>query len=143
MGEGIGVIVVRPVAAATQGPPWGNWALIHGGCAITLAKQHANVFKMHDQEVKLPFSHGLTPRNACCSSCYDCHRDVRTANPEWDSKSCNTACQVTSLSPNSHQIMQFLSTYFDNKWVLRARREGSGMPEMTLGRLQVSQRETC
>ena len=63
MGEGIGVIVVRPVAAATQGPPWGNWALIHGGCAITLAKQHANVFKMHDQEVKLPFSHWLTPRS--------------------------------------------------------------------------------
>ena len=23
MGEGKGVIVVRPVAAATQGPPWG------------------------------------------------------------------------------------------------------------------------
>ena len=31
MGEGMGVIVVRLVAAATQEPPWGNWALIHGG----------------------------------------------------------------------------------------------------------------
>ena len=61
MGEGKGVTVVRPVAAATQGPPWGIQALIQGGCAINLAKQHANVFKMHVQEVKLPFSHWLTP----------------------------------------------------------------------------------
>ena len=57
MGEGEDVIVVRLLAAATHGPPWGNKALIHGGCAISLAKQHANVLKTHDQEVKLPFSH--------------------------------------------------------------------------------------
>ena len=42
-GRGRRYIVVRLLAAATHGPPWGNKALIRGGCAISQAKQHANV----------------------------------------------------------------------------------------------------
>ena len=47
------------------------------------------------------------------------------------------------MSQVSHQIMQFLSTNLTTSRCYQHEREGSGMPEMTLGRLQVSQRETC